>query len=139
MHCPSANANKRAIENIILVDIVATAIILANMGDEHGLDAKAKNAPTKNGNKNRLPFLFWGIFLTIAGKLISIIPKRFNPIIIITEANNNITIGEAKLVNALPVIAHKTPIMLRTEDNPKEKKSIWTNNRLLLSLEYPPT
>ena len=48
-HCPSANENKRELEKSILPEIVATAIILANIGEEQGLDANAKNVPTKNG------------------------------------------------------------------------------------------
>ena len=111
-------------ENNILVEIVATAIILASIGDEQGLDASAKNVPIRNGNINKLPDLFWGIFFIIEGNCISIIPKRFSPIITITEANSNIKIGEAKLVNALPVIAHITPIILKTIDNPNENESI---------------
>ena len=58
MHCPIANANNRAMENNMLVEIVATAIILASIGDEQGLDASAKNVPTRNGNINKLPDLF---------------------------------------------------------------------------------
>lgn len=139
MHWPNANENNNPIENNMLVEIVATAIMLAKIGDEQGLDASAKNVPIKKGNKNKLPDLFWGIFFTIAGNCISIIPRRFNPIIIMTDANNRIKIGDAKLVNALPVIAHITPIMLKTRDNPRENDSICINNFLLSSFEYPPT
>ena len=39
-------------------NIVATAIMLANIGDEQGLDASAKKVPTRKGYKNKLPFLF---------------------------------------------------------------------------------
>ena len=123
----------------MLVDIVAIAIILAKIGDEQGLDASAKNVPIKNGNKNILPVLFCGIFFIIAGNCISIIPSKFNPIITITDANNKITIGDAKLVNALPVMAHITPIMLKTNESPSEKDTICINSFLLFSLEYPPT
>ncbi len=139
MHCPSAKANNSAIENNIFVEIAAIAIMLASIGDEQGLEARAKNAPVKNGNINKLPDLFWGIFFTIAGNCISTKPKRFNPIITMTEANSSITTGEVKLVKALPVIAHITPIILKTADNPTEKDSICINNFLLLSFEYPPT
>ena len=51
-------------------------------------------------------------------------PSKFKPKIMITEAKSNITIGEAMLVNALPVIAHITPIILNTVDNPSEKEII---------------
>ena len=138
-HCPSANANNNAIENIILVDIVATAIMLASIGEEQGLDASAKNVPIRNGNKNKLPVLFCGIFFMIAGNCISIIPNKLSPIITITEANNNIIIGDAKLVNARPVNAHITPIILNTSDKPREKDIICINSFLLFSFEYPPT
>ncbi len=57
-HCPRAKQNNSAIENTILFEIVAKAIILASMGEEHGLAARANSAPIKNGNKNRPPFLF---------------------------------------------------------------------------------
>lgn len=139
MHWPRANENNSEIENNILLEIVATAIMLASIGEEHGLDASAKNVPTKNGNKNRLPFLFWGIFFTIEGKFISINPSKFSPNIIIIDANNSITTGEAKLVNARPVRAHITPIMLNTNDSPIEKDIICTNSFLFFSFEYPPT
>ena len=138
-HCPSAKEKSNAIEKIMLVDIVATAIMLANIGDEQGLDAKAKNVPIKNGNRKILPVLFCGIFFIIAGNCISISPSKFNPIITITDAKSKITIGEAKLVNALPVKAHITPIMLSTNDNPKENETICIKSFLLFSLEYPPT
>ena len=123
-HCPSANENNNAIEKTMLVEIVATAIMLASIGDEQGLEASAKKVPIKNGNKNMLPVLFCGIFFTIAGNCISIKPNKFNPIITIIDANSNITIGDAKLVNALPVKAQITPIMLKTNDNPNENESI---------------
>lgn len=135
MHCPSAKENNNEIEKIILVDIVATAIMLANIGDEQGLDARAKKVPIKNGNKKMLPDLFWGIFFIIAGNCISMIPSKFNPIITITDANSNITIGDAKLVNALPVKAQITPIMLNTNESPSENDSICINNFLLFSFE----
>lgn len=48
-------------------------------------------------------------------------PKRFNPKIKITEAKKRITIGEAKLANTLPDNAQNTPIILKINDNPKEK------------------
>lgn len=67
IHCPNAKENNSEIEKSILPDIVAIAIMLASIGEEQGLEAKAKNAPTKNGKTNKLPFLFWGIFFTIAG------------------------------------------------------------------------
>ena len=124
MHWPNANANNRDIENSILPEIVATAIILAKIGEEHGLDARAKNVPTKNGNKNKLLFCFSGIFFIIDGKFISITPSKFNPIIVITDAKINIMIGDAKLVNALPVSAQITPIILRTSESPTENESI---------------
>ena len=57
-HCPIAKKNNNARENNILSDIVATAIILAKIGEEQGLAAKAKKVPTKNGKKNKLPDLF---------------------------------------------------------------------------------
>ena len=88
---------------------------------------------------NKLPFLFCGIFFTIAGKFISIIPSKFKPIIVIIDANISIIIGEAKLVKALPVSAHIIPIILSTSERPIEKESICINNFLLLSFEYPPT
>lgn len=124
MHCPSAKENSSATENSIFPDIVAIAIMLASIGEEHGLEASAKNAPTRNGKINKLPFLFWGIFLIIAGNCISSIPSKFNPIMMKIEANNNIKIGEAKVMNALPVKAQITPIMLSMSDNPTEKESI---------------
>lgn len=138
-HCPIANENKSAIENKIFVKTVATAIILAKIGEEQGLDARAKNVPTKNGNKNNPPPLFWGIFFTIAGKCISITPSRLSPRITIIDANISITTGDAILVKALPVIAQATPIILNINDNPNEKEIICINNFLLLSFEYPPT
>lgn len=113
--------------------------MLANIGDEQGLAARAKKVPTKNGNKNKLPDLFCGIFFTIVGNWISINPIRFNPNITIIDANIKITIGEAKLVKALPVKAQITPITLKTKDNPSENESIWINSFLFPSLEYPPT
>ncbi len=123
----------------MLDDIVATAIIAAKIGEEQGLDAKAKKAPTKNGNINKFPPLFWGIFFIIDGNCISITPSKFNPNITITDANIKITIGEATDVKALPVRAHIIPIMLNINDNPNEKESICINSFLLLSFEYPPT
>lgn len=113
--------------------------MLASIGDEQGLAANAKNVPTKNGNKNRLPDLFCGIFLTILGNCISKKPTRLSPKIIITEANNNMTIGDAKLVKALPVNAQITPIILNTKDSPNEKDSICIKSFLFPSFEYPPT
>ena len=139
MHCPSAKANKSPIENIMLLDTVASAIILASSGDEHGLAARAKTAPTKNGRKNVPPAVFCGIFLMIAGKCKSSAPTRFNPNISIIDANIRIATGEATDINALPVNAHITPIRLNTQDNPKEKDIIWINSFLFFSLEYPPT
>ena len=65
-------------------------------------------------------------------------PTRFNPINKITDANKIITIGDAKLVKALPVIAQITPIMLKIIDSPKENESICKNSLLLFSFEYPP-
>ena len=137
-HCPIAKQNSKAIENIILFDIVANAIMLASIGEEQGLDARAKNTPIINGSINSPLFVFCGIFFTIAGKLICINPIKFKPNIIIIDANSNIIIGEAKLVNALPVNAQNTPIILRIKDNPKENDSICINNLLLSVLEYPP-
>lgn len=58
IHCPIAKENNNAIENKIFVETAATAIILAKIGDEQGLEAKAKNTPTRNGNKNNPPVLF---------------------------------------------------------------------------------
>lgn len=138
-HCPSANMNNNAKEKTILPEIVANAKILASKGEEQGLAAKAKKAPTKNGNRKNPPFLFLGIFLTKAGKCISKSPKRFKPNIIITDAKTSITTGEATDVKALPVIAQSTPIILNTAANPKEKEIICTNNFLFPPFEYPPT
>jgi hypothetical protein len=116
-------------------DIVANAIMLASIGEEQGLDARAKNVPIKNGKRNKLPDLFCGIFFIIAGNCISINPVRFNPNMITIDANIKIIIGDAKLVNALPVIAQATPIMLSMVDSPKEKESICINNFLFPSFE----
>lgn len=138
-HCPIAKQNSNPIENKILLDIVANAIMLANIGDEQGLEAKAKNVPTKKGKTNILPVLFCGIFFTIAGKCSSKIPTKFNPNINMTDANSKITTGDAKFVNARPVIAQMTPIILSTIDKPMENDNICKNNFLLFSLEYPPT
>ena len=123
----------------MLLDIVAKAIILASIGDEHGLDASAKNIPIINGYMNKLPDLFCGIFFIIDGKFKSRIPIKLSPSISIIEANIKITIGEAKLVKALPVIAQNTPIMLSNIDKPNENESICISNFLLLPFEYPPT
>ena len=139
MHCPNAKKNNSATENRILFDIVAIAIMLAKIGDEQGLDANAKNAPIKNGKIILLPLLFSGIFFIIVGKFISNIPSKLSPNITITEAKTSITTGEAMFVKALPVIAHNTPIILSTSDNPSEKDNICINNFLFPSLEYPPT
>ena len=62
-------------------------------------------------------------------------PTRFSPISRITEANNIITTGDAKLVKALPVIAQMTPIILNIIDNPKENESICKNSLLLFAFE----
>ena len=124
MHCPSAKKNNSAIEKSMFVEIVAIAIMLANIGEEQGLAARAKKAPTKNGNKNKLPDFFSGIFFMIVGNWISKKPIKFNPIKIIIEANNKIMIGEAILVNALPEIAQIIPIMLRISDSPNENDNI---------------
>lgn len=134
-HCPKAKKNNNEIENNIFEDIVATAIILASIGEEQGLDAKAKNVPTKNGNINRLPDLFCGIFFIIVGNCISIKPIKLSPKIIINDENIKIKIGDAKLVKALPVKAQITPIILNTNDNPREKESICISNFLLSSFE----
>ena len=123
-HCPKANENNSEIENNILFDTVAIAIMLASIGVEQGLETSAKNTPTKNGNKNKLPESFLGIFFTIAGIGISMNSNKPSPIIISTEANSNITIGEAKFVKIFPVAAQITPIILRISDNPNEKDSI---------------
>ncbi len=139
MHCPNAKEKSNAIENAKLLDIVASAIMLASIGEEQGLDASAKKVPIRNGNINILPVLFCGIFFIIVGNCISINPTRFKPIIIIVDANNIIIIGDAIDVNALPVIEHRTPIMLNTSDNPSENEIIWINSFLLDSFEYPPT
>lgn len=137
-HWPSANANNKLIENKILFDIVASAIMLINKGDEQGLDASANALPTKKGRINSPPVSFFGIFFTIDGKFISRIPSKFKPRISITDAKMRITTGDAKLVNALPVIAQNTPIMLSIADNPIENDISWINNLLLFSFEYPP-
>jgi len=139
MHWPNAKKNNKATEKSILFDIVAIAIMLAKIGDEQGLDAKAKNVPIINGKIILLPFLFSGIFFIIVGKFISNIPSKLSPNIIITDAKTRITTGEAKFVKALPVIAHNTPIILSTNDNPSEKDNICINSFLFPSLEYPPT
>ena len=123
-HCPKAKENNNATEKRIFVETAAIAIILANIGEEQGLEASAKNAPTINGNKKSPPVLFWGIFFTIDGNCISKKPSKFNPRIIITEANININLGEAIPVNALPDNAHITPIILNTIDYPNENESI---------------
>lgn len=57
-HCPNAKKNSNAMAKSKFEEIVAIAIILANIGDEQGLAARAKNVPTKKGNKNKLPDLF---------------------------------------------------------------------------------
>ena len=67
MHCPRAKKNSRAIENSTFVEIVAIAIMLANIGEEQGLAASAKKAPTRNGNRNKLLAFFSGIFFIIVG------------------------------------------------------------------------
>lgn len=124
MHCPSAKENNSNIEKIIFVEIVATAIMLASIGEEQGLDASAKNAPIKNGYKNKLPFLFCGIFFIIVGNCISKKPTRFNPNIIINDAKSISIIGDANPVNALPESAQIIPIMLNIVDKPTENESI---------------
>lgn len=124
MHCPSANEKRSPIEKRIFFDTVASAIMLRSRGDEHGLDAKAKNAPTIKGKINKLPLLFCGIFFINAGKFISKKPIRFSPKIKIIDAKIKRIIGEAIDVNALPVYAQKIPIMLNTKDNPTENESI---------------
>ena len=120
-------------------DIVATAIILANIGEEQGLDARAKNVPTKKGKINKLPDFFSGILFIIVGNCISINPIRFKPKIIIIEAKTSMTMGDAVFVNARPVIAQITPITLKTVDKPSEKENICINSFLFPSFEYPPT
>ena len=72
----------------ILFDKVAKPIIPANIGVEQGLEAKANNEPTKNGYKNRLVELPFGIFLTIGAILSSTKPNEFKPKINIKEATN---------------------------------------------------
>ncbi len=134
-HCPIAKQKSKAIENKILAETAAIAIMLAKIGEEQGLEANAKNAPTRNGNKNKLPDLFCGIFFTIAGKCISKIPVKFSPKITITEAKRRIITGEANPVKALPVKAQITPTMLKISDKPSEKEIICINNFLLLSFE----
>ncbi len=124
MHCPSAKQNNSESENKKFDDIAAKASILASMGDEHGLEAKANTAPTKNGKINMLPLLFSGIFFMNDGNCISKNPIRFKPKTMINEEKINKSTGVAKPVNALPVSAHNTPIMLNTADNPIEKESI---------------
>ena len=138
MHCPSANANKREIEKRMLFDTVASAIMLTNNGEEQGLAANAKTIPTKKGNKNIPPVLLCGIFFTIAGKCISIIPIKFNPKINIIEAKASITIGGAIEVKALPDRAHTAPIMLSTRDSPIENDINCRKSFFPLSFEYPP-
>ena len=139
MHCPNAKKNSKPIENSMFVDIVAIAIMLAKIGEEQGLAANAKKAPTRKGKINKLPDFFSGIFFIIVGNCMSKNPIRFNPIKIIIDENIRIIIGEAILVKALPVRAHIIPIMLKINDKPKEKESICISNFLLLSFEYPPT
>lgn len=138
-HCPIAKKNNNKIENKILLETVAIAIILAKRGEEQGLAANANKQPTTKGTIKILPDLFCGIFLTIEGKLISIIPIRFKPKITRIEPNNNNNIGEAKEAKALPVKAHRIPMILKITDNPKEKESICKKSFLFPSLEYPPT
>ena len=98
--------------------------MLAKIGDEQGLDASAKNVPTKNGKRNKLPAFFSGIFFIIVGNCISINPIKFKPINIIIDENISIITGEVILVNALPVNAQIIPIILSTSDSPNEKDSI---------------
>lgn len=138
-HCPIAKLNNNEIENNILDETAANAIILAKIGEAHGLDANANTAPIKNGKITRPLFLFCGIFFTIAGKFISIIPKRLSPRITITDANINISSGDTIDVKARPDSAQITPIILNTDESPSEKNNICTNNLLLSDFEYPPT
>ena len=49
IHCPKANKNNNATENTIFADSDAIAIIVANIGEEHGVVAKAKAIPINAG------------------------------------------------------------------------------------------
>ncbi len=113
--------------------------MLASIGDEQGLEAKANTAPTINGNINKLPPLFSGIFFMRIGNLISKKPVRFSPKTIIKDEKTIRRTGVAKPVKARPVSAHKTPIMLNIRDKPTEKESIWIKSFLFFSFEKPPT
>lgn len=123
----------------MLFDTVASAIIVTNNGEEQGLAARANVHPTRNGIINLLPFLLLGIFFIIVGKFSCSNPTRFKPSINIIDANSSNTTGDAIDVNARPVKAQITPIMLNTNDNPTENDIICTNNFLFSTFEYPPT
>ena len=65
--CPRENKNSIIIECVILAEIDANAIILANIGVEHGVPISAKAPPSKIGYKNSLLKLFFGISLITVG------------------------------------------------------------------------
>lgn len=134
-HCPIAKQNRSKIANIMFLVIAAIAIIVNNMGVEQGLDANANTQPTIKGYKKVLPDLFFGISFINDGKLMSKKPIRFKPNKINKDAKIKIKRGEATPVKALPVNAHKTPMILKTVANPNEKNNICANNFLFPSLE----
>lgn len=129
-HCPSAKLNNNKIEKMMFVDIVAIVIMLARIGVEQGLDAKAKIVPTKKGMIKTLPFLFCGIFFMKLGVGNSIMSSKLKPKIINTEAISNITIGDAIFEKTFPVSAQITPTILKTVESPKENEINCINNFL---------
>ena len=49
IHCPNANKKNIAIDTVTFADNDANAMIVANIGEEHGVAAKANTIPTKSG------------------------------------------------------------------------------------------
>ncbi len=84
--CPIANAISINVEIIMLFDVAAKAIILANIGVEQGVPAIENMQPNKNGYMNMFPFFNCGISFIKTGMFISITFSIFKPIVNIIDA-----------------------------------------------------